>query len=251
MPRYTVFTLAGPFASFGGVAGNERRGSMDRPGHSMLVGLVSAALGIRRSDEDRLARLSAACRFAVRADAPGQPLIDYHTVQTAALRRGFAPTTRKQLLDGGRAAGRLDTTLTRREYRTDVRFTVAVELAGEALTHEAIDAALRWPRLVLYLGRKSCPPSLPLDPKSMTAETVPQAFAAYDEATGHRACELAGFRRGDGTISGEAEIFPPNAGNLPHRREARRVKPLSRRTWQFALLDDLVLLDPPVDGTRS
>ncbi len=251
MPRYTVFTLAGPLASFGGVAGNERRGSMDRPGHSMLVGLVSAAFGIRRSDEDQLARLSAACRFAVRADAPGHPLIDYHTVQTAALRRGVAPTTRKQLLDGGRAEGRLDTTLTRREYRTDVRFTVAVELEGETFTHEAIDDALRRPRLVLYLGRKSCPPSLPLDPMAMTAETVPQAFAAYDDATGHRARDLSSFWQGDGTISGDATIFPPKAVNLPHRRESRRVKPLSRRTWQFALLDDLVLLDPPADGAPS
>src|SRR5690606_37034561 len=74
MGEYIVFTLAAPLASFGGVAGNERRGSMDRPGHSMLAGLVSAALGIRRIDEDLLRRLSDACRFAVRADAPGQPL---------------------------------------------------------------------------------------------------------------------------------------------------------------------------------
>src|SRR5687768_6196821 len=122
MPLFTVFTLAGPLASFGGVAGNERRGSLARPGHSLLVGLVAAALGIRRNEEARLAGLSGACRFAVRADASGQLLVDYHTVQTAKERRGFRPQTRRALL----AEGDLVTTLTEREYRTDVCFTVAL-----------------------------------------------------------------------------------------------------------------------------
>ena len=45
MPRYVVFRLAAPLASFGEVAVGERRPTADRPTRSAVIGLLGAALG--------------------------------------------------------------------------------------------------------------------------------------------------------------------------------------------------------------
>jgi CRISPR system Cascade subunit CasD len=245
MGRFTVFTLAGPFASFGEVAGNERRGSADRPGHAMLAGLVAAALGIRRHEEETLARLSEACRFAVRADAPGLPLLDYHTVQTAKGRR-FDASTRRTALLSGKALRALNTTITQREYRTDVRFTVALALADEALEHETIAEALVRPHFPLYLGRKACPPALPLQPRTLEAESPAEAFRAYDLLTDGCASRFWPGRDPAApapALAADRRLF---SEALPSGRiERRRTRPLARRSWRYALLDELVLAGEP------
>ena len=79
MPDFLIFTLAGSLASFGDVAGHERRGSWTWPGRSAVLGLLAAALGIRRDgDFTKLDRL----RVAVAVFDTGAALRDYHTVQT-------------------------------------------------------------------------------------------------------------------------------------------------------------------------
>jgi CRISPR system Cascade subunit CasD len=209
---------------------------MDRPGHSLLVGLIAAALGIRREEEARLEDLSRSCQFAVRSDAPGLPLIDYHTVQTAKQRRGFAPRTRRQLL----AEADRVTAITYCDYRTGVRFTVSLRVSNTSLTHEQIVAALRHPCFSLYLGRKSCPLALPLNAVIVDAADVPQSFAIYDRETENNASRHWPVGATNPTITADASLFP---GDTPGRRERRRTRPLARRTWQFALLDELVLTD--------
>lgn len=246
MDRFTIFTLAGPFASFGGVAGNERRGSMARPGHSMLVGLLAAALGIRRDQESRLSALSSACRFAVRVDASGLPLVDYHTVQTAKNGGNFTPNTRRDLL----LKSDIFTSVTQREYLTDIRITAAVALSGEEFTHLAICQALSQPRLPLYLGRKACPLALPLSPWTSDLVDVREAFSAYDSTTGGRATKYWPLPSERTLIAADADLF--KAEDLPrHRLERRRVRPLGRKTWQFALLNEFVLLDSRSNGALA
>ena len=53
MPRYLLFTLAAPIASFGTVAVGERRPTWERPAKSQVVGLVAGCLGIERHEEAR------------------------------------------------------------------------------------------------------------------------------------------------------------------------------------------------------
>jgi len=237
LERFTVFTLAGPFASFGTVAGNERRGTAERPGHSMLAGLVAAALGIRRDEAGRLAALAEACRFAVRTDAAGDLLVDYHTVQSAKRRRGFAPATRRAML----ATGDVTTTITRREYLIGARFTVALALEGGAFAHEEVKAALTRPVFALWLGRKSCPPALPLDPATVEAPDAAAAFGAYDLARQARAARFWPVRDRAGQVAADARLFDPNRRGT---HELRRTAPRSRRAWTFDLLDELVLAPP-------
>ena len=47
---FLVFQLQGPMAAWGDTAVGEFRPSLDAPGLSSLVGLLGAALGLRRED---------------------------------------------------------------------------------------------------------------------------------------------------------------------------------------------------------
>ncbi len=54
MSQYLVFQLHGPMASWGVDAPGEVRHSHELPSRSALLGLLLAALGIRREEEQRL-----------------------------------------------------------------------------------------------------------------------------------------------------------------------------------------------------
>lgn len=53
---FLVFQLQGPMAAWGDTAVGEFRPSLDAPGLSSLVGLLGAALGLRREDEPPMPR---------------------------------------------------------------------------------------------------------------------------------------------------------------------------------------------------
>ncbi len=175
---FLIFTLAAPLASFGEVAGHERRGSRERPGKSAILGLVGAALGIRRDDGEAQEALRTGYDMAVRVDNPGTPLQDYHTVQAVAGDKKLHPRTRADALKRGKRK----TIITRRDYRIDVHYHIAIAARPSARwsLDELIDA-LRRPRFTLYLGRKSCPLSLPLDPWLLEANDILQALQKTDK----------------------------------------------------------------------
>ena len=89
--QFLVFQLCAPMAAWGDTAVGEHRGSRDLPGVSALIGLLGAALGLRREDEAAHAALRDHYRFAVGLVSSGQLLRDYHTAQVsgrAALKAG-------------------------------------------------------------------------------------------------------------------------------------------------------------------
>lgn len=178
MGDYLLFRLYGPMAAWGDVAVGEVRPSQTHPGRSAALGLVAAALGVLRDDEPALEALDRAYGVAVRIERAGDLLRDYHTVQTPPARRGAVwPTRRDELAEAS-----LYTLLSTRDYRCDARYTVAIWVRNGNAPHtlEALAAALRAPRFPLYLGRKSCPPALPLAPRMVTAGSLRNAFAAVD-----------------------------------------------------------------------
>ena len=171
--RFLVFTLYAPMGSFGEIAVGERRMSWARPGRSAILGLVAAAQGVERADEEAHRRLESGLHYAVRTDAPGRPLIDYHTAQTPKARKGRHFATRREELE----SEDLSTVLSTREWRTDACFTVVLWPRSEpALDIEQVARALRNPCFVLYMGRKSAPLGLPLNPEIVEAPTFMQAF---------------------------------------------------------------------------
>ena len=140
--RILLFTLYSPMASFGEVAVGERRMSWARPGRSAVFGLVAAALGIERADEAAHRKLEDALHYAVRTDAPGRPLIDYHTAQTPRARRGRTFATRREEL----RSENLHTVLSTREWRADACFTVALwPRPGWAFDLDGLASALQQP----------------------------------------------------------------------------------------------------------
>ena len=132
-----LLRLAAPLQSWGSDSKFETRKTDREPTKSGVVGLLAAALGLRRDDTESLARLNG-LRFAVRADQEGSLLVDFHT-----------------------AKSRDTSYVTYRHYLQDAVFLAGLESEDEALLRE-LEAALRHPVYPLYLGRRSCPPTLPL-----------------------------------------------------------------------------------------
>jgi CRISPR system Cascade subunit CasD len=214
MPEHLVFTLSAAFASFGDVAGHERRGSWTWPGRSAVLGLLAAARGIRRDGD--FAALDA-LSVAVAVFEPGMPLRDYHTVQTvpsAVVRR---PQSRPEAL---RLAGKgANTTITHRDYRTGVLYGVAV--TGDGLP--ALAAALERPVFHLYLGRKACPLNAPLAPRIVTADSAEAALGQLRLPPWASGAVARTLYADAGLTGGPAE-----------RVETRHDAPLDRRLWHFA-----------------
>lgn len=213
MPEFLTFTLAAAFASFGDVAGHERRGSWSWPGRSAVLGLLAAAQGIRRDGD--FAALDA-LRLAVAVFETGAPLRDYHTVQTVPTATVKRPQSRPEAL--ARAGQAVNTTITLRDYRTGVLHGVAV--AGEGLPRLA--EALEKPAFHLYLGRKACPLSAPLHPRITVADTPEAALAAICLPPWASGAEAR-------TVYADAGL----PGAAPERLETRHDTPLDRRAWHF------------------
>jgi len=193
------------------------------PTRSALIGILGAAVGVDRADETGQAALRDGYRFGLRVDAFGDPLRDYHTVQYGEPERRQVLHSRRDVL---RTARKVGTLLSAREYRCDAAALVAVEAMANA-PYELADlvAALRKPRYVLYLGRKSCPPALPLNPVVVTAADLRSAFAASPPS----AFRLSGRHGGDAYFW-ESGMEPGVAASGVHWRYDQ---PLSRGRWQF------------------
>ncbi len=171
MAEYVIFTLAAPMGSFGDLAGHERRSSGAWPARSAVLGLVGAALGVRRDDAPGQKAL-AGWRVSVSMLSRGTAFRDFHTVQTVPTARIKRPATRRDALE---ALGSGDNAvITWRDYRSDCAFGVA--LWGLDGTDE-VRGALARPRFTPYLGRKSCPLSAPMAPQVVEAETEIEALA--------------------------------------------------------------------------
>ncbi|MFJ8229590.1 type I-E CRISPR-associated protein Cas5/CasD [Streptomyces sp. NPDC094448] len=192
--------LAGPLQSWGIAGRFARRDTHSRPTKSGLIGLCAAALGLPR--EEPLGEL-AEMRFGVRADRPGTPFRDYHTVGG-----GKYPLRPRDLITDHQRAAKATTDplplpppddalepepfggaelhawygspkyvvadlrsgalvsaevrrhsmITERWYLADAAFLVGLEHQDRALL-ERVAHALEYPKRLLWLGRKACPPS--------------------------------------------------------------------------------------------
>lgn len=149
MTASVLLRLEGPLQSWGTRSRFPDRDTENEPSKSGVLGLIGAALGMPRDDDATLARLASG-RMAVRVDRQGTLLRDYHTAGGGTFRGGPHSVYNT---DG--------TVLTQRHYLQDASFLVAIGYADDLLAAE-IDHALGSPRWPLFLGRRACPPSLPV-----------------------------------------------------------------------------------------
>jgi len=179
---YLIFRLYGPVAAWGEIAVGEIRHTAVYPSKSALLGLLAAAMGIRRDEEDRQTSLAAGYHFAVKVLSPGSLLTDYHTIEVPkgkrfATRRDEIEEIERQKRSGIDFKG---TILSSREYRCDALSVVAVKALNDApYPLSILMGDLQRPKFHLYLGRKSCPLSAPLNPRIISAPGYRQAFDAY------------------------------------------------------------------------
>jgi CRISPR system Cascade subunit CasD len=232
--RFLVFQLYGPMASWGDPAVGEVRPSENRPSRSALLGLLAAALGLRREKAAEHQALGEGVRFGMVVDAVGVPLSDYHTIQFGKPKRGRRFTTRREQLGG--PSHQLSTLLSERHYRCDAEYRAAVWIADPACpwSLEQLCHALERPCFVLYLGRKSCPLSLPAAPRIVEAPSLAAAFAAYPRRTAEHLPTPTMNPVLAGTSKGLYWEEDESIGGVPVSSLAtRRDVPLSRTRWTF------------------
>lgn len=241
MPTFLIFTLWAPLGAMGEIAVGERRTGFDRPAKSAIVGLLAAALGIERREEERLRDLAEGYGFAVRTDHLGSVLYDYHTAQVPSARRGVRWSTRREEL----AEPGPNTILSKREYREGPWFTVALwARSGAPTSLEELARALERPRFTLYFGRKACPLGLPPSPAVIEARDLGAALLDYDRGRTEPARRLRGLLLRSGRPV-RLHLDADDAVDLgshwrPRRIERRRDRLLSRRRWQFGPRGELV-----------
>ena len=231
MREFLIFRLYGMMASWGDIAPGEVRPTFDRPSKSAVMGLIAAALGIRRDEEERQRELAVGYLLAIRIDSPGSLMRDYHTVQVPPAGNSGTNdsfTTRRDELAVPREE--LNTILTSRDYRSDAVYTICLwgRSASPPYSPATIRYALENPVFVLYLGRKSCPLSLPLHARVVTAENLAEALRTVRFPDNPFIAPLLSRH--------EARVFWEGDETSGFDREQtllRRDDLSSRRRWQF------------------
>jgi CRISPR system Cascade subunit CasD len=230
MTEYLIFRLYGPMASWGDIAVGTYRPTFDHPSKSAVMGLLAAAIGIRRDEDIELRTLAESYNFAVRVDASGTMLRDYHTSQVPPSGKGknakhFA--TRKDEL----AVPKKDmkTILSTRDYYCDAVYSVCLWSKSDEVPYSLDNLAqkLKEPEFVLYLGRKSCPLAMPIDAKIVSGANIRDAFGMINSDN-----LLDGLQKDESMRlywEGTHDAGVPAVHTI-----TRRDDPLSRKRWQFA-----------------
>lgn len=144
------------------------------PTRSAVLGLLGAALGIKRNQHDQLYALSEKLKIAVQVNNSGQKIIDYHTVQNfrspaGKIQKGTKPTFR--------------------EYWCDSEYSFAITSDEEVI--DLLTAGVKTPVFTLFQGRKSCPLTRPLFEKVVTEDNPANALLNLD-ATGQVFSDVPG-----------------------------------------------------------
>lgn len=118
----------------------ETRKTAREPTKSGVIGLLAAALGLRRDETEPIDPAGAAALWRPGVEREGQLLVDFHMARNEEKDRSY---------------------VTYRHYLEDAVFLVGLESKDTALLQELAEA-LTHPVFPLYLGRRACPPTLPL-----------------------------------------------------------------------------------------
>lgn len=150
-----LLRLVGPMQSWGVQSHFTHRDTGLEPSKSGVIGLICAALGKPRDEshpdnagKPTLSAL-AGLRMGVRVDREGIVKKDYHTAKDI-MKAGGKPFV-----------GLKETELSDRFYLADAAFLVGLESKDHELLQQ-IDAHLRRPIWMLYLGRKAFAPGSPV-----------------------------------------------------------------------------------------
>lgn len=165
-----LIRLSTPMQSWGTQSRFTVRDTGLEPSKSGALGLLCAALGIDREDDDGLQPLTL-LRMGIRADREGLLQVDFHTAQDIMKADGNKPKKPKDPKYSS---------LSNRYYLANAVFLVGLESDDLALL-ERIQAALQKPVWALFLGRKAFVPSesIWLEDGLRQGETLEAALKDY------------------------------------------------------------------------
>jgi len=247
-----IFQLYGPLVSWEEIAVGGTRRSALHPSRSAILGIIAAALGLKREAEEELDKLRQSLSIAIRVDAPGTLLTDYHTIQVPRKRGRTIHATRKAEIEALDEKG--NAILSAREYRCDAYSLAAICLRDGRMTLEQIVESLQHPTFHIYLGRKSAPPALPLHPQIVQADNLVEAFSKTQFPT----ClpvdadvsqwRIDSFRRySQKVLRGTQRHYYWEQGVTSGIEPLQMTKPyddpISRRRWQFRMRDEYMAIE--------
>ena len=250
--RTCIFQLYGPMVSWGEIAVGGTRRSALHPSRSAILGIVAAALGIKREAEEVLDELGRSLSIAARVDAPGTLLTDFHTIQVPKQDRRASYLTRKEEMNA--PSEKIGTILSSREYRCDAYSLIAICLRDGRMTLQQIVEALRNPTFHIFLGRKSSPPALPLYPQIVQADDLVEAFSKaqfpdslpVDDRT--PPWRIASFKKhSQNVLRGTQRHYYWETGMVPGIEPLQKSTPyddpISRSRWQFGMRDEYMAIE--------
>jgi len=191
-----------------GVHAHERvRPTEAFPTFSAVCGILGAALGVARNDHCTRQAVRDSFSYAARLDdrigedgrvIQTQRIWDYQTVSRLVAcekRRPYIPVIgafppqrapRRLSKDGTKFADAAYTTMpTRREYVSDVVYTVLVEpLPGAEIPYDVFLQAVRKPLFRVSFGRANCLPTRPIFEAEVEASSFTGAFAGISPGAG-------------------------------------------------------------------
>ena len=151
-----LLRLAAPLQAWGDESKYDIRGTRNEPTKSGVIGMLAAAMGYHRDNEE-IKEMAEQLRMGVRVDQPGTIIRDFHTARAPKYGKNGMP---KYEADGTIIMEK-DPYITQRYYLCDACFLVGLECDNEEYLNNVAEA-LHSPIFSLYLGRRSCPPSLPV-----------------------------------------------------------------------------------------
>ena len=155
-----LFRLAAPMQAWGTEPRFDKwlRTGME-PSKSGVIGMVASAMGIDRTDDEAIQNLVKRLRFGVCVDREGTVITDYHATRVVP----YPECSYRDLFSDNiviRGKKIPDTAISKYDYKkyylSDAAFTIGLECKDDSLLHTILEA-LRHPKRMLYLGRKSCP----------------------------------------------------------------------------------------------
>jgi len=238
--------LEGPLQAWGDPSRFDMRRSMAAPTKSGVLGLVCSAMGLSRSAAAGTLGTLTRLRMGVRVDRPGERWWDWHTVGAGV---GVMPADGKEAKRTGKPQ-EIETRVSRREYLADA--SVLVALWGDPGIISQVAAALARPARPVYLGRRSCPPSVPVfipPPAATSGQSSPSTSATHADLAAalashpwrpRYAADAPRDEKGRpcATVALPCLLEWPTDGDTP--------APESAETWY----DNPVSFDPPVHAAR-
>lgn len=234
-----VFHLVGPMCSWGGPAVGTYRPTDDHPTKSGLIGILSASLGLDRSDSDAIYALSSGYEYVVASAGKQAVMMDFATVQTSSSSKGKeASMLPPRTLELSR--NDINTIVIDRRFLCNACYSVfMIPVPGSKYSLEQLRDALEHPHFIPYLGRKSCPLSFPMCP---TIESYVRLMDLITEKS-FMPFRTEPFSRMIGRIQllGTPRIYSTYPiDDLPSTRVVRRDDLPNRRTWTFMDREEFV-----------